>query len=63
MTSSGPSAIAYDDSRRNITDIGATAYAYNSENMLVSGGGITLAFDPLMRLHQASTIYPHRLGR
>ncbi|HWT13702.1 MAG TPA: hypothetical protein VN231_13185 [Allosphingosinicella sp.] len=30
----------------------AATYLYNSENMLVGGGGIALAYDPLMRLYQ-----------
>jgi RHS repeat-associated protein len=51
------------DLGRNITLVPAaasssgadTSYTYNSENMLVAGGAITLAYDPLMRLFQASS--------
>lgn len=51
------------DGRRNIATLPApasgtgvaTAYTYNSENMLTAGGATTLAYDPLMRLYQVST--------
>jgi RHS repeat-associated protein len=43
------------DSKGNLTSAGATTYAYTSENLLTSAsGGITLAYDPAMRLYQTS---------
>jgi len=43
------------DARGNLTSAGATTYGYNSENMLTSAtGGITLAYDPFLRLQQTA---------
>jgi len=59
LTAIGGAALGY-DLRHNIALVPAAAsgtgsaatYLYNSENMLVGGGGIALAYDPLMRLYQ-----------
>ena len=51
-TASGGTVPTY-DARGNLTSAGSTTYTYNSENMLVSAsGGVTLAYDPLLRLYQ-----------
>ncbi|HYI64220.1 MAG TPA: RHS repeat-associated core domain-containing protein [Allosphingosinicella sp.] len=43
------------DSRGNLTSAGNTTYGYNSDNRLVSAtGGITLSYDPLLRLYETS---------
>ena len=43
------------DAKGNLTSAGSTTYAYSSENLLTSAsGGIALAYDPAMRLYQAS---------
>jgi RHS repeat-associated protein len=43
------------DTKGNLTSAGSTTYAYTSENLLTSAsGGITLAYDPAMRLYQTS---------
>ena len=43
------------DARGNMTSDGVKTFAYTSENLLTSAsGGVTLAFDPMMRLHQLS---------
>src|SRR5206468_2644136 len=50
----GGTAAAY-DSKGNLTTDPATAktYGYSSENLLTSAsGGVTLAYDPLLRLYQ-----------
>jgi len=59
LTAIGGAALGY-DVRHNIALVPAAAsgtgsaatYLYNSENLLVGGGGIALAYDPLMRLYQ-----------
>jgi len=59
LTAIGGAALGY-DLRHNIALVPAAAsgtgsaatYLYNSENLLVGGGGIALAYDPLMRLYQ-----------
>jgi RHS repeat-associated protein len=39
------------DARGNLTSIGASSYSYSSENLLKTGpGGVTLDYDPAMRL-------------
>ncbi|WP_162806480.1 RHS repeat-associated core domain-containing protein [Sphingosinicella terrae] len=55
-TSIGGVPTAY-DARRNMTAAGGTTYGYDFENMLTSAsasGGVTLTYDPLMRLYQTS---------
>ena len=47
----GSTAFTY-DGRGNLTSDGTNAYAYTSENLLKSGPGTTLAYDPLGRLYQ-----------
>jgi RHS repeat-associated protein len=43
------------DTRGNLTSAGSVTYAYSSENMLTSAsGGITLAYDPALRLYQTA---------
>lgn len=49
---SGPVIPTY-DARGNLTSAGSATFAYNSENMLKSAsGGISLAYDPLLRLYE-----------
>jgi RHS repeat-associated protein len=53
-TASGSVTPTY-DARGNLTSAGGATYAYNSENMLTSAsGGITLAYDPMLRLYQTA---------
>ena len=49
LTSAGAVALGY-DGRGNLTSSGASGYSYSSENLLMSGPGVTLAYDPLGRL-------------
>jgi RHS repeat-associated protein len=43
------------DGKGNLTSAGSTTYAYSSENLLTSAsGGITLGYDPAMRLYQTA---------
>jgi hypothetical protein len=51
-TASGAITPTY-DTKGNLTSAGSVTYAYSSENMLTSAsGGITLAYDPALRLYQ-----------
>lgn len=44
------------DARGNLTNFGADAYGYSSENLLTSApGGTTLSYDPMGRLYQTSS--------
>ena len=53
-TASGSVTPTY-DSRGNLTSAGSTTYGYSSENLLTSAsGGITLAYDPAMRLYETA---------
>jgi RHS repeat-associated protein len=43
------------DTKGNLTSAGSTTYGYTSENLLTSAsGGITLSYDPAMRLYQSA---------
>ena len=42
------------DGRGNLTQSGANLYAYNSENLLTSAPGVTLGYDPALRLYQVA---------
>ncbi|HEX6377209.1 MAG TPA: hypothetical protein VFZ91_15965, partial [Allosphingosinicella sp.] len=43
------------DARGNLTSAGSATYGYSSENLLTSAsGGITLAWDPMLRLYQTA---------
>jgi hypothetical protein len=53
ITATGATGLSY-DARHNIAAIGATTYSCNAENMLTSGGGANLLYDPLLRLYQLS---------
>jgi YD repeat-containing protein len=51
-TASGSITPGY-DTRGNLTSAGSTTYGYSSENLLKTAtGGITLAYDPAMRLYE-----------
>jgi RHS repeat-associated protein len=51
-TASGSVTPTY-DTKGNLISAGGATYAYSSENLLTSAtGGITLAYDPAMRLYQ-----------
>jgi RHS repeat-associated protein len=53
-TASGSVTPTY-DSKGSLTSAGSTTYGYSSENLLTSAsGGITLAYDPAMRLYQTA---------
>ena len=53
-SASGPVTPTY-DSRGNLTSAGGTTYGYSSENLLTSAsGGITLAYDPMLRLYETA---------
>ncbi|MEA2998958.1 MAG: hypothetical protein QOK17_791 [Sphingomonadales bacterium] len=53
-TASGSVTPTY-DSKGNLTSAGSTTYSYSSENLLNStNGGVSLAYDPMMRLYQTS---------
>jgi RHS repeat-associated protein len=53
-TASGPVTPTY-DGKGNLTSAGSTTYGYSSENLLTSAsGGITLSYDPAMRLYQTA---------
>ncbi|HEY0314339.1 MAG TPA: RHS repeat-associated core domain-containing protein [Allosphingosinicella sp.] len=53
-TASGSVTPTY-DTKGNLTSAGSTTYGYSSENLLTSAtGGITLAYDPAMRLYQTA---------
>jgi RHS repeat-associated protein len=49
------------DLNGNMTGDGSRTYAYNSDNLLVSSGTATLAYDPLLRLHQVAASSNERL--
>ena len=54
MTSAAGVSITY-DARGNTASIGGSSYGYSSENLLTSApGGVTLGYDPLMRLYTTS---------
>ncbi|MDQ4086903.1 MAG: hypothetical protein M3177_02645, partial [Pseudomonadota bacterium] len=53
MTSSGTTPIDY-GLVGNVREIGPSTYTYTSENLLASGPGVTLAYDPLMRLYETN---------
>jgi RHS repeat-associated protein len=51
-TASGAVIPTY-DAKGNLTSAGGVTYGYSSENLLTSAsGGITLAYDPMLRLYQ-----------
>jgi RHS repeat-associated protein len=53
-TASGSVTPTY-DTKGNLTSAGSTTYTYSSENLLTSAsGGITLDYDPAMRLYQTA---------
>jgi len=53
-TASGSIAPTY-DTKGNLTSAGSTTYSYSSENLLTGvSGGITLSYDPMMRLYQTA---------
>jgi RHS repeat-associated protein len=53
-TASGSVTPTY-DTKGNLTSAGSTTYTYSSENLLTSAsGGITLNYDPAMRLYQTA---------
>jgi RHS repeat-associated protein len=53
-TPSGPRTLTH-DGRGNMTSDGTKTYAYSFENMLTSAtGGVTLAYDPALRLYQVT---------
>ncbi|RHW18546.1 RHS repeat-associated core domain-containing protein [Sphingomonas gilva] len=51
LTAAGSTSLTH-DARGNISGMGAASYGYSSENMLTSGPGTTLTYDPLLRLYQ-----------
>jgi RHS repeat-associated protein len=53
VTTAGGTGLAY-DGRGNLTQSGANLYAYNSENLLTSAPGVTLGYDPALRLYQVA---------
>ncbi|WP_245942018.1 RHS repeat domain-containing protein [Sphingomonas gilva] len=53
LTAAGSTSLTH-DARGNISGMGAASYGYSSENLLTSGPGTTLAYDPLLRLYQTS---------
>lgn len=64
LTTIGGAATAH-DARGNLTSDPTTGktYGYSSENMLTTGsGGVTLVFDPLLRLHQVAGAATARFG-
>ncbi len=61
VTTSGGATLAY-DGRGNMTNDGSKSYGYSLENMLVSApGGVTLAYDPALRLYQVAGATTTRL--
>lgn len=52
-TALGSMGLGY-DAKGNITSIGSNAYTYSSENLLLSGPGATLSYDPMTRLYRES---------
>lgn len=51
------------DGRGNLTSAGSSTYGYNSDNLLTSAsGGVTLTYDPLLRLYQTDGGSTTRLG-
>jgi RHS repeat-associated protein len=53
-TASGSITPTY-DTRGNVTSAGSGTFSYSSENLLTgASGGVTLGYDPLMRLYQTS---------
>lgn len=53
-TASGSITPTY-DTKGNLTSAGSTTYTYSSENLLTgASGGITLSYDPAMRLSQTA---------
>ena len=49
----GSTAFAY-DGRGNLTSDGANSFTYTAENLLKSGPGTTLSYDPLGRLYETA---------
>ncbi|MDQ4088303.1 MAG: hypothetical protein M3177_09900, partial [Pseudomonadota bacterium] len=54
VTQTGTTGISY-GLAGNVREIGPAAYAYTSENLMASAPGLTLAYDPLMRLYETNT--------
>lgn len=52
-TANGGTSLTH-DTRGNITGIGGASYTYTSENLLTSGPGTALSYDPLLRLHEVA---------
>jgi hypothetical protein len=53
-TASGSVTPTY-DTKGNLTSAGGATYTYSSENLLTAAsGGITLDYDPAMRLYQSA---------
>jgi RHS repeat-associated protein len=51
-SAAGPTSITY-DTKGNLTSDGTSTFGYSSENLLTSAtGGVTLGYDPALRLYQ-----------
>lgn len=62
ITQSGSIVPTYDN-LGNLASAGGPTYAYTSENMLKSAtGGVSLAYDPLLRLYQTSATTTTRMA-
>jgi RHS repeat-associated protein len=52
-TAAGTATFSY-DTRGNLTSDGTNTFGYSSENLLTSARGVTLSYDPWMRLYQVA---------
>lgn len=54
LTSAGATALGY-DGRGNLTSSGSNSYGYSNENLLKTGpNGVTLGYDPALRLYETT---------
>lgn len=52
-TAAGGTLLGY-DGRGNLTSSGSNSYTYSSENLLKTAPGVTLSYDPALRLYEAA---------
>lgn len=51
VTATGATSLSH-DARGNVSAIGSAAYGYSSENLLKTGPGVSLSYDPMLRLYE-----------
>lgn len=51
VTAVGSGAVSF-DAHGNLSSTGANSYTYSAENLLLTGAGASIVYDPLMRLYE-----------